>query len=262
MKNLYYVLLPALGVLMSLETTAQNLHRLVVKADMAEAAKKQLGAALEWRFNAKNSLELQLGFRRHNELPTDVFNGDWTADYAKRRGYISSAASPPPANDAGWEYLGTGRPLPDAHSSIIPLSTRYARVAYGMSYQNRPQGLRIILLPGISFSNHRYFEQYDQFAKKSGKFESWQIGSNPNQGQYVEQTFFYTQTRQMREINWWVLGATHSFGFAWQAKPGFYLEARITAGVNFGDAPYSKQDLPNIMANYYGQMAFFLGWAF
>ncbi len=262
MKTLYYVLLPALGVLMGMESMAQNLRRGVVKADVVAAAKKQWGAGLEWRLNAKNSLDIQVGFQRHNELPSDVFNGDWTTDYAKRRDYVVSSTSQTPANDFGWEYLGTGRPLPDAASSMISLSNSYVRLSYGISYQTNPRGLRIILLPGISFSNHRYFDLSEQINKTRSTFERWQIGSAPYPAQLVEQTTFYTQTRQMREKNWWVGGVTQAFGFAWQAKPGFFLEARWTVGINFGDAPYPKEDVPPIMTNFFGQGAFFVGWAF
>lgn len=74
-------------------------------------------------------------------------------------------------------------------------------------------------------------------------YESWQVIYVQNQEQFVEQTAFYTQTRQMREKSNWIAGATYAFGFAWQAKSGIYLEARTTAGINFGDVPYSKESV-------------------
>jgi hypothetical protein len=263
MKKLCHVLLFTLvDALVSLESRAQSLQQVVVKADMHEAAKSHLSAALEYRFDSKNSVEIQLGFRQHNSLPPDVFNGDWTSDYAERRDYIISLTSPPPNDVSGWEYLGTGRPLPKEPLSIIPLSTYNTRVNYGMSFQKSPRGFRLILLPGISVSRHRYFEVNDKLNKNETILTSWQIGAIPNQAQLVEQTSYYTQTRQMREQIWWVAGATYAFGFAWQAKCGVYLEARVTTGVNFGNAPYSGQDLPTILSNFYGQGAFFVGWAF
>ncbi|MFN0216470.1 MAG: hypothetical protein ACKVT2_19595 [Saprospiraceae bacterium] len=262
MNNLRYVLIFALVVLLSIESMAQNLKRIVVKADMLEATKKHLNAAIEWRFAPKNSIEIQLGFRRHNNLPANVFNGDWTANYAKQRAYIISLTSSPPVGDFGWEYLGTGRPLPDAPSPITSLSTLYTRVAYGMSFQTKPRGLRVILLPGISLFRHRYFEVTDKITQNETIFQSWQIGSAPNQEQLVEQTSFYTQTRKMREQNWWAAGANYSFGFAWQAKSGLYLETRLMAGVNIGDGPYEKEALPAMLRNFYGQASFFAGWAF
>lgn len=262
MKNLSFVLLAIIGGWFGNKVEAQNMRQIIVKGNLVEATNKQIGVALEWRLCKKNSIEFQYGFQRHNDLPPNVFNGDWTANYVKQRNYIISLSTSAPIQEDGWDYFGTGRPLPASSSPILALSTFYARIGYGMSFQKRPRGPRLLLLPGISLSRHRFFEINDRVSNNETIFESWQIGPSQNQQQLVEQTAYFTQTRQMREKSKWIGGATYALGLAWQSKFGLSFEARFTAGVNFGDAPYAQQGQPNILSNYYGQGTLFIGWAF
>ncbi len=262
MKKIYLAFLTVGGIFLSFQANAQK-QRFALKVDALEAWRKNQGAAFEWRLDPKNSIEIQVGFRSHEELPAGVFVGEWKAHYAERRSFQVNASSGGAGNDI-LQYLGTGRPLPQAPPPIIQLTTMYVRATYGMSFQKKPQGLRTILLPGVSLFRHQHFEVKEKIDLTETTYNSWQIGSSTNQAQYVEQTTFYTQTREMRKQDNWIAGITYALGLAWQTKSGIYLEARLTMGVNIGKVSYSDSTLkpPAILNNYYGQGAFFAGWAF
>lgn len=260
MKNQVFILTALVGVAMGQGLIAQN--QFAIKADLTEALKKNLLAGVEWRFSKKGGVELQLGFRKHNDLPAGVFRGEWGVGYAERRSYSVKASSNIHFNDSGWQYLGPGRPLPVISAQIFPLSTLVGRAGYVRSYQPKPNGLRFLLIPGVSLARHRYFEvSKDVFAQEKD-YQSWQVGSLPNEEQFVEQTNYVTQTRTIQERKQWAVGFTNAFGLAWQAKFGLFLEARATIGVNYGDAPYTVPKPPDLLDSFYGQGALLVGWAF
>lgn len=262
MRNQLYLSFLCFGVLLNLTLKAQSNRSVVFKVDAVEALKKQLAVGIEWRTSAKGGLELQLGFQRHGQIPVGVFNGDWTTEYVERRTYILLASANSETAASGWEYLGSGRPLPGAPPAINPISTLYTRLGYAISFQNKPHGLRFILIPGFSLLRSRYFEVKDKTVKGETATQSWQLGATLNEQQLVEQTISYTQLREMRERNKWIGGGTYAFGLAWQAKSGISLEARITVGANFGEGIYVSEKPSPLLGNFYGQGAFFVGWAF
>lgn len=262
MKTISLIPILCLGILLNLSIKAQSHRSVIFKVDAMEALKKQMAVGVEWRISPKGGVELQLGYLNHDQLPIEFFDGEWTTEYMERRSYVITAPSNALTEDTDWQYLGNGRPLPETPPAINPISTFYTRLGYAISFQNKPNGLRLILLPGISLLRSRYFEVKDKTIRGDVVTKSWQLGPTPNEKQLVEQTIAYNQKREMRGQNRWVGGGTYAFGLAWQAKFGLSFEARVTVGANFGEGINIAEKPSPIMDNFYGQGTIFVGWAF
>jgi hypothetical protein len=262
MKNLLFFSVLLVSVL-GKSDIALGQRRFIVKMDALEASQKHLLTGFEWRLNNTGSLELQFGYRGPTPQAEYLFNGDWTTQYAKRRSYIVQQNSSVLKDDTGWQYLGTGRPLPaSVGTALYQYSTLYGRLGFVKSFQEKPRGIRLLFVPGITFAKHRYYEISEQIVQENVTDMSWRLGALPYESQMVEKTEYYTETRKMREHHHATLGASYAFGFAWQTKFGLYLEARATIGVNFSKPPYEVVNPPEILKNFYGQAAFMAGWAF
>lgn len=235
---------------------AQRRH--TVKTDLTAWTQKGLRFAYEYRLNDKSSLELSIGFHRHETPPDWIFNGDQIVHYLQRKLDTFDFANRF-VQSTGWQY-SESQPLPDA-PDYLPLRSENYRIGWRFNFEKRRSNWRFFLQPGIQLANLHFFEVKGERRLESQMLDSWTIGNFPYKQRIDRISAVYEQTRSMRIKNEWFGGITYDLGLVRKWGKHFQLEGRLSAGGNLS-LPYKSPRPPITLRGLWVQPVLMLGWGF
>ncbi|MBL7826006.1 MAG: hypothetical protein JNJ57_05205 [Saprospiraceae bacterium] len=252
--------------LLSGTVAAQKFLPFSVKADALGFSSnlKKFNAALEWRKNGRTAFELSFSHEERGSIPDWGFNGDWESEFAMRRTYEIQWGSTSPYNDSGWEYFGTGRPLPEQETNGLSLSVSKLQLGLRQYYPAGWKGCQWFVQPGLMGSLYKDFRVIsDETLVYDDITESWRIGAFSAETQVVAQTKYFFQERKMRLEKYVLFGPTLSIGMAIQVFNCIRIEPLVQVGFNIGNLP--DEDYPELREQikvYEGRFKINIGYAF
>ena len=242
---------------------AQKISFLTIKGGVISAFNQNYTIALEWKPRPNLCFELSSGFHHYNRIPEGAINGLYKHEYALRRMFSSEWGAVNPQNDTGWEYFGTGRPIPSTvQGGLTPLFTWRMSLGFRMDYPTRLKHVNFFFQPSISMALHRKLEATDPspILKKETNDE-WSI-IEPEQTRVFIQTKYFFQQQKILIKNTWFPGPAAILGWSWHAPKGFVIEARGNIGVNFGKVAQAEKGYLTELAPLYGQIDLMVGYCF
>ena len=263
MKSIAILAIIAVVSTMLNPSNAQNRSSLTLKGGVAGALHSNYKMAIEWNHRGKYILELTGSQQRHNTLASDAFHGIVIQEYALRRTYQTQWGSSLPKNDSGWDYLGTGRPIPGSKSLVVtPLSTYRLTLGLRRYYSPPKRGFNGFIAPAMSAAMHQTYEVGKAQETVVKKSEDWRIGSESSDTRVYVETNYYTQTQHTENKQYWFFGPASQFGLSWHSKLGFMVETRLNVGLNFGGDRLLDSETVKELRFFYGQFDVMVGYRF
>ena len=239
---------------------SQETGKHALKCDFSAFLRNGYGFAYEYRANSKISLELKTHFERHEATSEGIFNGDWNNYYSERRTDTLHQYTNKLVGSSGWYYITDGRPLP-AVEPFVAKSTLQMSLGVRFTFEKKRSRWRIWLQPGISATNHHYFEISDNLEVEHSIEDNWVIGAYPFQSKVRRRTLAIHQKRSMRLKNKWFCALGYDLGVTRKFGEHLFVEGRIAAGANFW-VPYEESPLPTLAQRFWVRPAVTAGWTF
>ncbi len=235
---------------------AQRRHAL--KTDLTALVQNSARLAYEYKLKQGSSLELSIGFQKHESQPDWLFNGDQIAHYLQRKTDIFDHAGRF-LESSGWQNIES-QPLPDA-PEYLPLQSANFRLGWRFNYYKDRRKWQFFLQPGILVSTLRFFEIKGEKRLESQSNSFTISGIAPYILKIESTSAVYEQTRFMRMKNEWFGGVTYDLGFVRKWGKHFFLEGRLSAGGNL-IVPYKSPPPPLSLRGLWVQPVALAGWAF
>jgi len=235
---------------------AQRRHAL--KADLTALVRNGARIGYEFKLNQKSSLELSIGFQKHETQPDWLFNGDQIVHYLQRKTEVFDHGGRF-VESSGWQNVES-QPLPDAPEHL-PLQSANLRLGWRFNFYKDRSKWHFFLQPGLQVSNLRYFEI------KGGKRLEWQNesitigGIDPYTLRIESTSALYEQTRFMRNKHEWFGAFTYDLGFVRKLGKHLFLEGRLSAGGSL-TVPYKSPRPPVSFRGLWAEPLVMVGWKF
>lgn len=236
--------------------TAQSRHAL--KLDLTAPAQQSARIAYEYRLHKQSSLELSIGYHKHNNRPDWLFHGDLIAHYLLQQQDIYNYATGVKTTE-GWKVTES-QPLPQA-PEFFPLFSMQTRLGWRFWFFKEINKWRFYLQPGIGTSYFRFYEIEDENREEFQYKNVWTTGTYPYETRIEQYSIGIQQTRSMRQVDTWIPGVTYDLGFVYKFGRHFFMEGRLSAGGNLVN-PYNSPRPPIPVRPLWAQGSVLAGWAF
>jgi hypothetical protein len=235
---------------------AQSRH--TIKTDLTALNQKGGRLAYEFQLNPKSSLELSIGFQKHENQPDWLFHGDYIIHYLQRKldtfDYRGNLVS-----STGWQNEDS-EALPEVPEFLLLQSTNF-RLGWRFNFKKEHSNWRFFLQPGFMIAAIRYFEIKGETRLEKQTRDIWITGTYPYTIRIDRESAVYEQTRMMRRKDDWTGGVTYDVGFVRKWGKHFFLEGRVSAGGNLV-VPYKSPRPPLIFRGLWAQPVVMAGWRF
>ncbi len=257
MSKVIYLLL--LGLWVWQPATAQHPgRRFALKVDLTAPIARKAALEAELRLSPQSSGVLYVSHQWFDAPPpSQVFQGDWSSEYALRLQDSIPIGGVKPERSSGWIYVGEGRRLPTV-AQTIPLWSTQCRIGWRKWWGQSGQQWRFFAQPALSFSMSRIFSIHDSEVLTDEKLVTW--NAYLTGWRVVQQTNFYRQAREMRLREQWSVGPVLDVGATCRLRGRLFLEGRASGGFNTN--PMSDYSAAKSQHRAHAQAMLLLGYTF
>ncbi len=214
---------------------AQQRQRLALKLDLTAPISRKAALEGEFQLGRQGSAVLYISHQWFDTPPSSqVFQGDWSSEYALRLQDSIPIGGVKPERSSGWTYVGEGRPLPTA-AQTIPLWSTQCRIGWRKWWEPSGQRWRFFAQPALSLSINRIYSIQDSEVLTDEKLAIW--NSYAPGWRVVQQINLYRQTREMRLRNRWSVGPVLDVGAACRLWGHLFLEGRASGSLHANPMP-------------------------